>query len=157
MLQSKFTSSGLGRLLCGHTGLFESGCEAVRWAEPPPETFELRVGPDYKANRLKGVSGPALYEPVLVRVFYSERNVRHATPALNLPPYCAPPGVVADANGHVGGLHARLPHKLVAHSDHSQPHISACSQSEPANSKAVALRQLIIWRVSWTFENVHEK
>ena len=43
-----------------HTGLFESGCEAVRWAEPPPETFELRVGPDYKANRLKGVSGPAL-------------------------------------------------------------------------------------------------
>lgn len=54
------------------------------WTHTDATTFQVRIGPDYKTNRLKEASGTALYECVAVDMYQSEKKIGHVSRLIDL-------------------------------------------------------------------------
>lgn len=50
------------------------------WSKIQHDMFKLRIGPDYKQNKLKGISERPLYNTWQMDIFQSERKVQEVTP-----------------------------------------------------------------------------
>ena len=50
-----------------------------------PSTFKLRIGPDYKRNKQKAPSGPALFDLITMDIFNSELGLKNVGDAFHMP------------------------------------------------------------------------
>ena len=62
-----------------------------------PECFHLRVGPNYRKNRTKAPSGPALYDLLSVDFLYADAPLRNASDKFRIPRI---PGITDVNTGH---------------------------------------------------------
>jgi hypothetical protein len=62
-----------------------------------PECFRLRVGPNYRKNRTKAPSGPALYDLLSVDFLYADAPLRNASDKFRIPRI---PGITDVNTGH---------------------------------------------------------
>jgi hypothetical protein len=78
------------------------------WTHADGTSFQVRCGPNYRRNRAKKNSGPALYEVVSCDLFSAPQKVDHISRFLNLPKANTPSG--APTFGAAG-----VPELLVIH------------------------------------------
>jgi len=62
-----------------------------------PSAFKLRIGPDYKRNKQKAPSGPALFDLITMDIFNSDAGLKNVGDAFHMPNI---PGVTDVETGH---------------------------------------------------------
>ncbi|KAL7542720.1 hypothetical protein ACHAWF_007233 [Thalassiosira exigua] len=67
------------------------------YANTDAGTFNLRVGPNYKKNKRKAPSGPALYDLVSLDFLYADAPLKNATDKFRVPDI---PGITDVSTGH---------------------------------------------------------
>ncbi|GBG33356.1 CRAL-TRIO domain-containing protein C589.09, mitochondrial [Hondaea fermentalgiana] len=76
---------GSGTERCDAETALEDASRINCYGEIPGSNFRLRVGPNYKRNKLKAEAGPAIYELVSMDLASTERKVFHLAERLALP------------------------------------------------------------------------
>ena len=80
-----FVRGYLNKLTAGCSTHYSDKPELASWSRTAGESFQVRIGPNYKRTKAKSASAPSLYECVGVDIFQAESKIDHIARCIKLP------------------------------------------------------------------------
>ena len=80
-----FVRGFVHKLVAGCSTHYSEKAELASWCRTAGESFQVRIGPNYKRTKAKSASAPSLYECVGVDILQAESKIDHIARCIKLP------------------------------------------------------------------------